>query len=104
MEEKNEHLDQNEGHDDCSDCGCGEKSSMDEVVSGNAFVLNTLIDLLIDKKIISEDELTTKLKEMQDQFLAEEMEDSDDELDEDSDDNLEESDEDLDDESEEKTE
>jgi len=40
-----------------------EEMSMEEVVETNDIVLNTLIDLLIEKKVITEAELQKKLNE-----------------------------------------
>lgn len=40
-----------------------DEMSMEELVETNDIVLNTLIDLLVEKKIISEEELQKKLNE-----------------------------------------
>lgn len=74
MEENIEHK-----HDEGSCCGCEpEHTNMEEVVSGNAFVLNTLIDLLIEKNIFTEEELTKKLEESQKE-IEDSMEETDEE-------------------------
>jgi hypothetical protein len=64
MEENIDNKEEIKNNEDCSCCSQDEMQ-MEEVVSGNAFVLNSLIDLLIDKKIISEEEFTKKLEESQ---------------------------------------
>ena len=70
MENKNE---------DCSCCGPStETSNLEEVVSGNAFVLNTLIDLLIEKNVFTEEEFTKKLEDSQKEII-ESMDDNSDE-------------------------
>jgi hypothetical protein len=45
---------------DC-DCGCEEEMPIEDVVRENNVILNTLIDHLIEKKIISEKEFLAKL-------------------------------------------
>ena len=54
--------------DGCCDCG-PEHNNLEGVVSGNAFVLNTLIDLLIEKNVFTEEELTKKLEESQKEII-----------------------------------
>jgi hypothetical protein len=62
-------------HDECNDCDCGhdhgmgiekdfDKLTMEEVVYGNQHVLNMLLDLLIEKGVVSEQELKDKLDAM----------------------------------------
>jgi hypothetical protein len=47
---------------DCEcDCGCEEEMPIEDVVRENNIVLNTLIDYLIEKKIISEKDFLAKL-------------------------------------------
>jgi uncharacterized protein YktA (UPF0223 family) len=43
----------------------GEDFSTEELAESNNFVLNALIDLLIEKKVITEDELMQKYDELQ---------------------------------------
>lgn len=73
-EHKHEHKEEEHEHG-CNDCGCGhdhgmeiekdfDKLTMEEVVYGNQHVLNILLDLLIEKGIISEQELKDKLDAM----------------------------------------
>ena len=54
-------------HGHC-ECDCEDKEnenlSMDEVVYNNNLLVNALVDLLIEKKIISEEEFEAKLDEM----------------------------------------
>ena len=52
----------------CCDCD-HEHNNIEGVVSGNAFVLNTLIDLLIEKNVFTEEELTKKLEESQKEIV-----------------------------------
>lgn len=66
-------------------CGCGceemseEEMSVEEMLEDNNIVLNTLIDLLIEKKIISEEEFMTKLNSMENEADAEDSEEKDEE-------------------------
>ncbi|MGV8161883.1 MAG: hypothetical protein ACP5N2_00945 [Candidatus Nanoarchaeia archaeon] len=72
MKKEHKHEEQEHG---CGDCGCGhdhgaeiekdfDKLTMEEVVYGNQHVLNILLDLLIEKGVISEQELKDKLDAM----------------------------------------
>ncbi|MFP4403801.1 MAG: hypothetical protein ACOC3X_02770 [Nanoarchaeota archaeon] len=49
--------------DDCCDVE-DQEMQMEEIISENNVVLNSLIDLLIEKKIISEEDLQKKIDEM----------------------------------------
>ncbi len=44
----------------------GDDFSTEELAESNNFVLNALIDLLIEKNVITEDELMQKYDELQD--------------------------------------
>lgn len=64
------------------DCGCGcedddMEMSTEEIVEENNVVLNTLIDLLIEKGIISEDELLEKLNAADAELDSEDDEEED---------------------------
>ena len=61
-----------------------EEISVEELVEGNNIVLNSLIDLLIQKGVISEEDLQKKLDECRD--LGDEESDEDDSDDEGSED------------------
>jgi hypothetical protein len=59
------------GKDCCKEgdegCGCGhgkEDISLEGIVYNNNFVLNTLIELLIEKKVITEEDLMNKLEQI----------------------------------------
>lgn len=62
-------------------CGCGqphegkesnnEEVTMEDLVEENNFVMNCLIDLLIEKKVFSEEELKNKLQEVHDKLSKE---------------------------------
>lgn len=66
-------------------CGCGcegngeEEISIEEMLEDNNIVLNTLIDLLIEKKVISEEEFMNKLNTMEQEADGQSEEDSEDE-------------------------
>ncbi|MGV8168940.1 MAG: hypothetical protein ACP5N3_02690 [Candidatus Nanoarchaeia archaeon] len=77
MSKEHEHKEKKHAHEecDCNDCGCGHEHgmeiekdfnrlTMEEVVYGNQHVLNILLDILIEKGIISEQELKDKLDAM----------------------------------------
>lgn len=53
---------------DCNDkdCDCDEMS-MEDIVYSNDALLNTLVEMLIDKKVISEKDLLKKLEELQEE-------------------------------------
>ena len=55
---------------------CEEEMSVEEMSEENNFVLNALIDLLVEKKIISEEEFKEKLEAMEAELY--DTEDSDD--------------------------
>jgi hypothetical protein len=60
-------------------CGCNcnhneEEIPVEDIVAENNILLNAVIDILIEKKIISEDDLRNKIAEME-----EETEDTEDE-------------------------
>lgn len=56
-------------------CDCDEEElSMEDIAESNHVVLNALIDLLVEKKIISEEELDKKIEE----FSEEDSDDEDD--------------------------
>ncbi|MBT3721244.1 hypothetical protein HN789_07275 [archaeon] len=46
------------------DCDC-EDLSMEEIVYSNDALLNTLVEMLIDKKVISEKDLLKKLEDLE---------------------------------------
>ncbi len=59
MEEKHEE------HDHECGCDCGDHGktiTLEEVAYQNNFLLNALIQLLVDKKVLSEEELTKKIE------------------------------------------
>jgi hypothetical protein len=53
------------GNCDCDDkdCEC-EDLSMEEIVYSNDALLNTLVEMLIEKKVISEKDLLKRLEEL----------------------------------------
>ena len=60
MADENEYYDQEGSENQGSE---NEEVSMEELVEGNNYVLNSLVDLLVEKNIISEDELQKKLEQ-----------------------------------------
>jgi len=63
----------------CEECGCGqeefeEELSTEEIVEDNNVILNALIDLLIKKNIIGEDEFRQKIQETENEMYEEESE------------------------------
>ncbi len=58
-------------------CCCGkeqednEEISMEDLVEENNFVMNCLIDLLIEKNVITDEELEKKMKEVENKFSKE---------------------------------
>jgi len=63
-----------EGHDHC---GCGhdhshehgeDEMTTEELVDNNNVLLNTLIDVLIKKNVISEEELRNAIKELEEEY------------------------------------
>ena len=60
------------------DCGCsceeGNDLSVEEMVDNNSFILDTLIGLLIEKKVITEEEFRKKLDANQEDQKSEESE------------------------------
>jgi hypothetical protein len=65
-----------EDMEDKCDCGCEEEMPIEDVVRENNVILNTLIDHLIEKKIISEKEFLSKLNSAEEK-VEEADEDSD---------------------------
>lgn len=68
------------------ECGCGcedmdQEMTVDEMVQENNIVLNTLIDFLVEKKIIDEDEFIKKLNECETSIESEDDNDEDDDED-----------------------
>ncbi|NTV23045.1 MAG: hypothetical protein HGA85_01555 [Nanoarchaeota archaeon] len=63
----------------CNDCGCSEELTTEELVENNNIILNTLIDLLVEKKVISEEELRAKLAKVEEE-IGEAKENSEKEL------------------------
>ena len=59
------------------DCNCegDEDCDIEEMVNNNSFVLDTLIELLIEKKIITEEELRKKLDANQEEEQKSEVSD-----------------------------
>ena len=59
-------------------CGCNDKDcdneelSMEEIVYSNDALLNTVVEMLIEKKVISEKDLLKKLEELEDEEDEEE--------------------------------
>jgi len=49
------------------ECGSG-KVTTEQLIEHNHFILNVLIELLIEKKVISEEELKSKVEEIQKKF------------------------------------
>ena len=65
----------------CYDCGCNpckcDDMDTDEIVEHNDLLLNALIELLIDKGVITEDEFSKKVDELEEVWYGEdESEDS----------------------------
>ena len=60
---------------DC-DCEGDNDFTVEEMVDHNSFILDTLIDLLVEKKIITEEELRAKLDAHQKEESSEESEES----------------------------
>lgn len=53
------------GHDKKDDCECSnEEVRLEDVVRNNNVVINCLLGILIDKKVISEEDLQKKLAEL----------------------------------------
>ncbi|MBT4804739.1 hypothetical protein HON71_01060 [Candidatus Woesearchaeota archaeon] len=59
------------------DCNCegDDDCDIEEMVNNNSFVLDTLIELLIEKKIITEEELRKKLDANQEEEQKSEVSD-----------------------------
>jgi hypothetical protein len=51
-------------------CGCENEISTEDIVAENNFCLNALIDLLIEKKVITKEEFEKKLSECEDALEA----------------------------------
>jgi hypothetical protein len=62
-------------HKDCN-CEGDEDCDIEEMVDNNSFVLDTLIELLIEKKVITEEELRKKLDAQEEEQKSEESEKS----------------------------
>lgn len=66
-EHTHEHKHEHHAHEEADDLGIEKdfnKLTLEEVVYGNQHVLNILLDLLIEKGVVSEQELKDKLDQM----------------------------------------
>jgi hypothetical protein len=57
-------------------CDCSKEITTEDIVQNNNVILNTLIDLLIEKGVISEADLRKKLSELETEVETEEDEES----------------------------